>query len=283
MPNLGNVFGCWEGSGTNTGTTIGDVKGVTFTVDPGILEDVSIDGVTLLQGGLVKTTFEIDVNRPVKSFLTSMVRTSSGTTAVTAKVLTVAQQTGYVWVAGCQPSGFTYGAGVDAIPHCRLGYWGLMPTESTTGTHTQPTQTGGISDGWEDFLCLIGTSSSGTGTDYGVQSFEITLNTNPMWYSDISSAKTSAQKRIPTQILLGAQEWTLTVDCTTKISHSVASLTADHIATDFTFWADAADIDFKLPSLPTPPEPWEIRGPNDLALWRYQFRTMSQFGTNIVA
>ncbi len=281
MPNLGVVMGCWEGTGT-TGTSIGDVKGYTFNIDPNVLQDVSIDGITLSQGGVVKTTLDIEVNRPVKTFLTGMLRTSSGTSVTTAKEFTVGSQTGRVYVVGCQPAGFTYGVTQDQIPHCTLRYWGLMATEVTTGTHVQPTQAGGVSDGWHNFVALLGTTT-GTGVDYGVQSFEIALNTNPQWYTDISSVKTSAQKRIPTAVLLGAQDWTLTMDCTTKISHTVAKLTADDIVSDFSFTGDGGDIDFALASMPTPAEPWEIRGPNDLVVWRYQFKKPSHFAASIVA
>ena len=280
MPDLGVVLTCFEGTGT-TGTTIGDVKaGGNFTVDPAVINDISIDGMTVSQGGMVKTTFEIEVLRPVKTYLTAMLR-GNAASAVAAKEFTVGKSDGRVYVVGCKPSGFTYGAGVDQIPRTRLGYWGLTPTEVASGATLQPTAAGGVSDGWSGFSVLLGTTT-GTGVNYGVQSFELTLNTNPLWYGELS-AKTAGVKRIPTAVLLGQQDWSLTLDCATKITHTVAKLTADAIATDFSFTADAADIDFTLGGMPTPAEPWEMKGPGELVTWRYQFNVPSKWGTAIVA
>ena len=282
MGRTGMVQRCYITSGA---AAMGNVQGGSLDIDPNILRGISIDGVEVNHGGLVKTVLEVDLHQPLKTLMTAMLR-SAGTDTVSAQSFIVGTEGGYRTVAGAQPSGFTYSCSVDAIPECRVGYWAITPSETVadqSGTPQPAIGATGINDEWSKIDVLVGTAN-GTGVDYECQRFEVTLNTNPIWHTSLDSRSTDS-KRLPTAVYLGLQEWTVRLDCAERIPESVGLAIADSIATNLAVTIDgggsgSTSIDFDLNSLPSPKEPTELVGPNDVPIWRYEW-TKSTNGTTI--
>ena len=115
-------------------------------------------------------------------------------------------------------------------------------------------------------------------TDYYCQGFQLRLKTNPMWFTTLDS-RASGSKRKPVKVLLGKEDWTLTLDCAARVPAASSSIVADSITTDLGIVIAGSGVTFTLSGFNSPSERGPFEGDSGLVIWRYTFTSNKDFGS----
>jgi hypothetical protein len=240
----------------------GVVVGGQYAIDGRLRTADGLAGQRVTRGGVVSAAVEVELEEPVKAILAGMLRATPAT-KVTAKTFVFGNQDGEWTYADCQPGGFTAACEVDRSLRVKAAFIAKTPAQSATGDSQEPVS-GGITDNWSDFDVLVDAA------DYGCQRFELTLKTNPYLYSTLDSRAEGA-KRLPVEVLLGAQQVELLLDCAKQIPAASSSLIADAIDTDLDVVIAGTEVTFTLSGLASPQELGAFRNESGLVVWRYKF------------
>jgi len=261
-PYTGAVQYFMQFDAPSTYTAPGVVVGGSYAVDGRLRTADGIAGQRVTRGGIVGAAVEVELEEPVKALLADMLRAAPAT-KVAAKTFVFGNQDGEWTYTDCQPAGFTATCEVDKSFRAKVGFVAKTPDQTETGD-TQEAVTGGITDNWSDFDVLV------DGTDYGCQRFELRLKTNPYLFSTLD-ARTEGARRLPVEVLLGAQQVELTLDCANQIPAASSSVIADAIDTDIEAVIAGTGVTFALSGLATPEELGSFRNESGLVIWRYKF------------
>ena len=253
----------------DSGVAIGDVQGGELTIDPNVQIESAIGGQASAQGGLIAVTARVQLLEPVKAYLTGIPRSTAST-----------QSTNYDFECGTtdgdynltkvQPVGFSYEASAEGrIPRCSIDYWAALIAEASTGS--PQAASAGLTDCWSDFDVAV------DATDYMCQRFAISMRANPRWFRTLK-AKTTNFKRFPDAVLLGTQQWNLSLDCAKKMPVAASKIIADAIDQDIDVIITGAGVTFTLSGLQTPRERGPFQGDNNLVIWTYDFQSLTGFG-----
>jgi hypothetical protein len=240
----------------------GVVVGGQYEVNARLRTAEGIAGQKVSRGGVVTARVVAELEEPLKAILADMVRATPAT-SVTGKDFCFGNQDGEWTYAACQPGGFTARCGVGESFRVKAEFWAKTPSQTESG-QTQEAVAGGITDNWSDFDVLV------DATDYACQRFALELRTNPFVYSTLDSRSEGA-KRLPVEVLLGAQEVELTLDCAKQIPAASSSLLADAVDNDLDVVIAGTGVTFTLSGLNTPVELGPFENQSGLVVWRYQF------------
>jgi len=261
-PYTGAVQYFMQFDAPSTYTAPGVVVGGSYAVDGRLRTADGIAGQRVTRGGVVAAQVEVELEEPVKALLADMLRATPAT-KVTAKTFVFGNQDGEWTYGDCQPAGFTATCEVDKSFRVKAGFVAKIPGQSDSGS-AQEAVTGGITDNWSDFDVLV------DDTDYGCLRFELQLKTNPYLFSTLD-ARTEGARRLPVEVLLGAQQVELTLDCANQIPAASSSVIADAIDTDIEAVIAGTGVTFALSGLATPEELGSFRNESGLVIWRYKF------------
>jgi hypothetical protein len=260
-PYTGAVQYFMQFEAPSTYTAPGVVVGGSYAVDGRLRTADGIAGQRVTRGGIVAAQVEVELEEPLKAIMAGMLRAAPAT-KVAAKTFVFGNQDGEWTYGDCQPAGFTATCEVDKSLRVKAGFVAKIPAQSESGA-AQEAVSGGITDNWSDFDVLV------DDTDYGCQRFELQLKTNPYLYSTLD-ARTEGSKRLPVEVLLGAQQVELILDCAKQIPAASSSVIADTIDTDLEAVIAGTGVTFALSGLATPVELGSFRNESGLVVWRYK-------------
>jgi len=266
-PYSGEVdYGTVDGSAPGT-----VVSGGTYQVDPQVQSTDGIGMQRVSHRSYYTGRVNYQVTHPVLARLNNMIRASATNSCATSSTCIAGNQDGEWTFATCQPSGFTAQMGIGQALTANLGYWGI-PAQSATGA----AQAAGSGVAAEATRCAVTVDD----VDYYVQTWALTLNTNPYWFSAQNHSTASSA---PTSVKVGIQEVNLRLGCAKQILDAAADFTADIHDADIDVVIacvdadDAAIITFTLSDLGTPVEAgsYQVGG---LQVWDYAFPACKQLG-----
>lgn len=253
----------------DAGVAIGDIRGGELAIDPNVQIEGAIGGQASSQGGIIATTVRVDLLEPVKAYLTGIPR-ATASTASTAYDFECGTTDGDYNLTKVQAAGFSYEVSNDRpIPRVSIDYWAAKVAEAATGS--AQAASAGLTDCFSDFSITI------DALDYLCTRFAISMRANPRWFRAFG-AKGSGNKRFPDIVLLGQEQWALSLDLAKKIPVASSSLLADSIDQDIDVIITGAGITFTLSGLQTPRERGPFQGAGDLVLWTYDFNSLPGFG-----
>jgi hypothetical protein len=247
------------------------VNGGSLTIDPQVGYTDGIGMQRASHRSHYTGVVSYDVVYPVKALLSGMLR-ASASNSVAAVACIAGTQDGEWTLSSCQPSGFTARCAVGEPLSVNLGYWGL-PTQTATGAAQGAPSTNVDVD-------ACGFSVAVDTVDYFVQSWDVSLNTNPGWW--VAQNHTTSDSA-PDGVLLGVQEVTLRLSCAKQIPDTVAKFTPDEHDEDIDVTiigvnpSNAAQITFTLSELCTPTETVS-HTVGGLKVWDYEFTAAKQLG-----
>lgn len=251
----------------------GYVTGGNYDIPQAINPTNAIAMLRSVHGGLIVPTCSIEVHQPVLARLSEMIRASSTSSVASATVVVGNQDTEWT-LSSAQPSGFTARCAVGEPLTATLGYQAALAAPTTTGD-TQETLGTAITDLWYEIDCKISsTAQSLTNQRYHCQSFDITLNTNPIPYGHCDTK--SSSKRFPTAILLGAQDVTLSLTLAKQLP--TAGVIADAYDVDMDIVITGPDVVFTFSDLCQPDHSEGIMGDGGLVTYTYNFTAAKQLG-----
>lgn len=244
----------------------GYVTGGNYDIPQGLTPTNAIGMLRSVHGGLIVPTVSIECHQPLLARLSGMLRASS-TSSVTAVDIVCGNQDTKWTLSSAQPSGFTVHGAVGEPLTATLGYQSILAAPSTTGS-SQSAPSSPITDLWYEIDCAIDS------TGYHCQSFDITLNTNPIPYGHCDTK--SSSKRFPTAILLGAQDVTLALTLAKQLP--TAGVIADAFHTDFDIVITGPDAVFTFSDLCQPDHSEGLMGDSGLVTYTYNFTAAKQLG-----
>jgi hypothetical protein len=261
-PYTGAVQYFMQYTAPDTYAAPGVVVGGRYEVNARLRTADGIAGQRVTRGGVVTARVEVELEEPLKEIMSGMLRAAPATKAA-AKSFYFGNQDGEWTYTDCQPGGFTAVCAVDESFRVKAAFWAKTPAQTATGD-AQEAVSGGLADNWSDFDVLVDS------TDYACQRFELALKTNPYGYSTLD-ARSEGVKRLPVEILLGAQQTELLLDCAKQIPAASSSVLADAIDTDLDVVIAGSGVTFTLSGLATPIELGSFRNESGLVVWRYKF------------
>lgn len=251
------------------GTSIGDVRGGELVIDPNVQIEPALGGNASSQGGVIAVTTRVDLLEPVKTYLSGMLR-ATASTQTTNLDFECGTTDGDYNLTLVQPAGFSYEVSNDRpIPRCTLEYWAARIAEASTGS--AQIGSAGNTSCFSDFDVAI------DGSDYFCTRFAVGMRTNPRLFRTLDT-KSASSKRFPDAVILGSEQWTLSLDLAKKLPVATSSIIADSIDQDIDVIITGSSLTFTLSSLQTPRERGPFAGPNEIVLWRYDFQSLPGFG-----
>jgi hypothetical protein len=261
-PYTGAVQYFLQYTSPDTYTAPGVVVGGQYEVNGRLRTADGIGGQRVTRGGVVAAHVVAELEEPLKAVMSDMLRATPATT-VDAKSFYFGNQDGEWTYTDCQPGGFIARCGVGESLRVAAEFWAKTPAQTEVGD-TQEAVSGGLTDNWSDLDVLVDS------IDYACQRFELRLRTNPFVYSTLDS-RASGSKRMPVEVLLGAQQVELALDCAKQIPAASTSVIADQIDTDMDVVIAGTGITFTLSGLNTPVEIGPFENEAGLVVWRYRF------------
>jgi len=253
----------------DSGTALGDVQGGELVIDPNTQIEGAIGGQASAQGGMIGITARLDLLEPVVTYLTGMPRATASTQS-TAYDFECGTTDGDYNLTRVQPAGLSYEVSQDRpIPRCTLEYMAALIAEGSTGS--AQAASAGLTDCMSDFDVAI------DGSDYGCQRFAIRLTNNPRPYRTLDAKSTNA-KRFPDAILLGPDQWSVTLDLAKKLPVASSSIIADEIDTDIDVVITGKGVVFTLSDLCSGRERGPFQGDSGLVIWTYELQSLPGFG-----